>query len=98
MIEKRPFLRKGGYKVDVRGAALEVAKRMGIYQALIDENVNIKRAAFVAPNLKVFEYEEDILGFCSEGDIEVNRYDLCQILSKAVGEIEIIYTHVGLKL
>lgn len=91
VIEKHPFLRKGGYKVDVRGAALEIAKRMGIYQALIDENVNIERSKFVTPDLKVFEFESDLLGFCSEGDIEVNRYDLCQILSKAVGEIEIIY-------
>jgi hypothetical protein len=42
LIEKHPFLRKGGYKVDVRGTAIEVAKRMGIYQSLIDANVNIE--------------------------------------------------------
>ena len=32
IIERYPFARGGGYKVDVRGTALEVAKRMGIYQ------------------------------------------------------------------
>ena len=30
IIEKHPYVREGGYKVDVRGTALEVAKRMGI--------------------------------------------------------------------
>lgn len=98
VIEKHPCLRKGGYKVDVRGAALEVAKRMGIYQTLVDENVNIKRATLITPDLKMFEFESDILGFCSPGDIEVNRYDLCQILSKAVGEIEIIYNDSIIRL
>jgi len=91
IIERHPNLREGGYKVDVRGTALEVAKRMGIYQDLIDVNVNLKRSKLVTPSFKVFEFEGDILGHCSEGDIEVNRWDLTQILSKAVGEMEIIY-------
>lgn len=91
IVEKHPYLREGGYKVDVRGTALEVAKRMGIYQDLIDANVNLERSKLVTSNLKTFEFDGDMLGYCSEGDIEVNRFDLVQILSKAVGEIEIIY-------
>ncbi|MBM3183834.1 MAG: hypothetical protein FJZ64_00830 [Chlamydiae bacterium] len=91
IIEKHPFLRKGGYKVDVRGAALEVAKRMGIYPSLLDENVNIQRAQFITSDHKIFELDGDILGFCSKEDLEINRFDLCQILLKAVGEIEIIF-------
>ncbi|MDN3506026.1 MAG: FAD-dependent monooxygenase [Simkaniaceae bacterium] len=91
IVEKHPNLREGGYKVDVRGTALEVAKRMGIYQDLKDANVNIENSKFVTPSLKVLELDGDILGHCSEGDIEVNRWDLTQILSRATGEIEIIY-------
>lgn len=91
IVEKHPNLRKGGYKVDVRGTALEVAKRMEIYQDLVDANINLEGSKLVTPNLKTFEFEGDILGHCSEGDIEVNRWDLVQILSRAVGEIEIIY-------
>ena len=98
VIEKHPFLRKGGYKVDVRGAALEVAKRMGIYQAIIDANVNLEQSKFVTADLKVFQFEGDILGHCSEGDIEINRWDLSQIISKVVGEIEIIYNDSITKL
>lgn len=91
IIEKNSYVRGGGYKVDIRGTALEVAKRMGIYQDLLEANVNLVRSKFVFSDWKVFEFDGDFLGFSSEGDIEINRWDLAQILSEKVGEIEIIY-------
>lgn len=91
IIEKHPYVRGGGYKVDVRGTALEVAKRMGIYQDLLEANVNLVSSKFVSSDQKVFDFDGDILGHSSEGEIEINRWDLAQILSKKVGEIEIIY-------
>jgi 2-polyprenyl-6-methoxyphenol hydroxylase-like FAD-dependent oxidoreductase len=91
IIEKYPHVRGGGYKVDVRGTALEVAKRMGIYEDLLEANVNLAGSKFVSSDAKVFEFEGDILGHSSIGEIEINRWDLAQILSKKVGEIEIIY-------
>ncbi len=91
IVEKYSYVRGGGYKVDVRGTALEVAKRMGIYQDLLDANVNIISSKFVSSDQRVFEFDGDILGHSSEGEIEINRWDLAQILSKKVGEIEVIY-------
>ncbi|MBS0625161.1 MAG: FAD-dependent monooxygenase [Verrucomicrobia bacterium] len=91
IVEKYPSLRKGGYKVDVRGTALEVVRRMGIYPDLLNANVKLKRSQFVTPDLKVFEFEGDILGHPSEEDLDVNRWDLSQIIAMACGEIEIIY-------
>nr|WP_272913372.1 FAD-dependent monooxygenase [Criblamydia sequanensis] len=91
IIEKYPYVRGGGYKVDVRGTALEVAKRMGIYEDLLEANVNLVCSKFVSSGQKVFDFDGDILGHSSEGEIEINRWDLAQILSKKVGEIEIIY-------
>lgn len=91
IIERHPFVRGGGYKVDVRGTALEVAKRMGIYPDLLTANVNLARSKFVSSDQKVFEFEGDLLGHSSEGEIEINRWDLAQILSEKVGGIEIIY-------
>lgn len=102
IIERHPYVRGGGYKVDVRGTALEVAKRMGIYQDLLEANVNLVRSKFVSSDQKVFEFDGDILGHSSEGEIEINRWDLAQILSEKVGEIEIIYgdsiTKIGGKM
>lgn len=91
IIEKYPYVRGGGYKVDVRGTALEVAKRMGIYQDLLEANVNLVRSKFVSSDQRVFEFDGDILGYSSEGEIEINRWDLAQILSEKVDEIEVIY-------
>ncbi len=91
IIEKHPYVRVGGYKVDVRGTALEVAKRMEIYQDLLEANVNLVSSKFVSSDQKVFEFDGDILGNSSEGEIEIQRWDLVQILSKKTGEIEIIY-------
>ncbi len=91
IIERYPHARGGGYKVDVRGAALEVAKRMGIYQDLLEANVNLARSKIVFSDHKVFEFDGDVLGYSSEGDIEVNRWDLAQILSKKTAKIEIHY-------
>lgn len=91
IIERHSYVRGGGYKVDVRGTALEVAKRMGIYQDLAEANVNLVKSKFVSSDQKVFEFDGDILGHSSEGEIEINRWDLAQILSEKVGEIEIIY-------
>lgn len=91
IIEKHSCVRGGGYKVDVRGTALEVAKRMGIYQDLLEANVNLVGSKFVSSDQKVFEFDGDILGHSSEGEIEINRWDLAQILCKKVGEVEVIY-------
>ena len=34
VVEQASALRTGGYKVDVRGAAVEVLKRMGLFEAI----------------------------------------------------------------
>jgi 2-polyprenyl-6-methoxyphenol hydroxylase-like FAD-dependent oxidoreductase len=87
VVERYPHARGGGYKVDVRGTALEVAKRMGIYQDLLDAKVNLLRSKFVSSDGKVIELDGDILGFSSEGEIEVNRWDLAQIISKKIDKV-----------
>ncbi len=91
IIEKHPCIRGGGYKVDVRGTALEVAKRMGIYHDLLDANVNLIRSKWIFSDQKVIECDGALLGYSSEGEIEINRWDLAHIISKKIGEIEVVY-------
>ena len=91
IIEKSSHERVGGYKVDVRGTALEVARRMGIYEELLEANVNLVRSKFVFSDDKIFEFEGDLLGHSSEGEIEINRWNLAQILCKKINQVEIIY-------
>lgn len=47
VIERAPQLRDGGYPVDVRFEAVQVAKRMGIWPRLQQEKTTIKEMAFV---------------------------------------------------
>ncbi|MCH9611761.1 MAG: hypothetical protein S4CHLAM102_02350 [Chlamydiia bacterium] len=98
IVEKHPTLREGGYKVDIRGVALEVADQMGIREDLFRSNVNLNGSVLVTPKFKHHHFAADILGHTSAQDIEINRWDLVQIIAKAVGEVEIIYndtiTHI----
>ena len=36
LVEKSPCLRTGGYKIDLRGVALEILKQMGIYSTIVE--------------------------------------------------------------
>jgi 2-polyprenyl-6-methoxyphenol hydroxylase-like FAD-dependent oxidoreductase len=59
IIEKCLLQRTGGYKVDIRGAALEVVKRMGIYEELLADNFNLSRSKFILSDGKIFEFDGD---------------------------------------
>ncbi len=79
LVEMAKGLRRGGSPIDVRGEALDVAKQMGILEKIkekelihTNEIVNTKNETLVTFNLnKQTEYE---------GDIEIYREDLAQIL------------------
>ncbi len=64
---------------------------MGVYDDLLTVNVNLIKSKFVTSDEKVFEFDGDLLGYSSEGEIEVNREDLVEILSKRAGKIDTIY-------
>jgi 2-polyprenyl-6-methoxyphenol hydroxylase-like FAD-dependent oxidoreductase len=47
IVEQAPQLRTGGYKIDLRGAAVKVVKHMGLYEPVCDASVDMISAAFV---------------------------------------------------
>src|ERR1700680_4067898 len=47
VIERAPHLREGGYPVDVRHEAVQVARRMGIWSRLQQEKTNSGEISFV---------------------------------------------------
>src|SRR5690242_10728873 len=47
VIERADSLRTGGYKVDIRGAALDVIKKMGVYSTVCSAKTDIKGATIV---------------------------------------------------
>src|SRR5687768_154261 len=77
VVERAPALRDGGYKVDVRGAAVEVLKRTGVYAAARAEDTGMRRVTYVtATGRKVAALDANLLMGRRGDDIEVMRGDL----------------------
>lgn len=93
LIERHPSLRTGGYKIDLRGVALEILKRMGIYATIVEQRTAIKHALCIdRQGNKVSQMSADFCGTRLEGvDLEIMRGNLCVIIKEAVGEIECLY-------
>ena len=100
LIEKSPSLRTGGYKIDLRGVALEILKQMGIYSTIVENQTVIAHAVCVdEKGNQVTQMSRDLLGTRLEGiDLEIMRGTLCLIIQKAIGEIDCLFgdsiTHI----
>jgi 2-polyprenyl-6-methoxyphenol hydroxylase-like FAD-dependent oxidoreductase len=92
VVERHPLLRTGGYKIDIRGAAIEVIKKMGAYPVVLEGITEIQGATIIDSSGKpATELTADLCGGRVEGDIEIMRGDLCEILFKHIGEIDSLF-------
>lgn len=92
IVEKHPSLRTGGYKIDIRGVALEVVKRMGVYSSIVDGRTDIRGAMIVnSAGKQATNMSADLCGGRVEGDLEIMRGDLCEILLRQVGDVESLF-------
>lgn len=92
IIETAPTLRTGGYKIDIRGAALDVIRRMGIYEAVKRANTDMQGARLVDKSGKIIsEMKGDAFGHRLRDDQEIMRGTLCQILLNQIPDVEIIF-------
>ncbi|OIK08833.1 FAD-dependent oxidoreductase [Bacillus sp. MUM 116] len=81
VIERAPSLRPGGYGVDIRGAAITVLKRMGIFDQVCDADTNMSGVYFVNSKGKIEgQISEASMGNQKGLDIEIMRDDLSNIL------------------
>ncbi|QLZ68391.1 hypothetical protein FOLKNPGA_01169 [Legionella sp. PC1000] len=92
IVERAPALLTGGYKIDVRGAALHVLRRMDIYEAVVAESTDMQGALLVDRNGKVIqEMSGNEFGHRVGDDVEIIRGTLCQILMDQVLDSEFIF-------
>ncbi|MFG1609944.1 FAD-dependent monooxygenase [Actinoplanes sp. NPDC049265] len=93
IVERAPALREGGYKVDVRGTAIEVLKRTGVYCAARARDTGMRQVTYVTKSGgKVAAVDADLLMGRRGDDIEVMRGDLVRILADAAAPVtEFIY-------
>ncbi|WP_405485714.1 FAD-dependent monooxygenase [Nocardia sp. NBC_00511] len=84
VVEQAPSLREGGYKVDIRGAAMDVIERMGLTGEIRKASTDMRGGAWVDANGKTLTtLGPDLIGMRAPGDDEVLRGDLARILFDA---------------
>lgn len=93
IVEKHPVLRTGGYKIDLRGVALDILKRMNVYDAIVEQRTAIDYAVCIdREGNQVSQMSADLCGTRLEGiDLEIMRGNLCLIFKDAVGEAEYLF-------
>src|SRR5262245_18030547 len=81
IVERAPSLVTGGYKIDVRGTALEVLRRMGAHDAVVASSTQMQGALLVDREGEVISrMTGDEFGHRVGEDLEIVRGTLCEIL------------------
>jgi 2-polyprenyl-6-methoxyphenol hydroxylase-like FAD-dependent oxidoreductase len=85
LIEKFAKIRKGGHALDVRGVAIDLVKRMGIYEKICNMRTQVEYGRYVDAEGNIL-HEEKGERFCfRQGeDVEIIRGDLVEILIDAI--------------
>jgi 2-polyprenyl-6-methoxyphenol hydroxylase-like FAD-dependent oxidoreductase len=92
IVERAPSSLTGGYKIDVRGTALQVLRRMGIHDAVIAASTDMQGALLVDKDGKVVnKMSGDEFGHRVGEDLEIVRGTLCQILMDRISDAEFIF-------
>lgn len=88
VLERASSLRDGGQAVDVRGAALDVLRAMGIEPAVRARRTRLRGSSIIDRNGRELRRNEGWTlsgGRLDSDDIEVFRDDLCALLAGALG-------------
>ncbi|WP_432143019.1 FAD-dependent monooxygenase [Streptomyces sp. bgisy084] len=93
VVERAPELRTGGYKVDIRGAAVEVAERMGILADIQRASTDMRTGAYVNDDGKrIATLPAAIFGARVGRDDEIMRGDLPRILyERTRADVEYVF-------
>ena len=93
VVERAPARRTGGYKVDVRGAAVEVLKRMDLFEAARTADTGMRHITYVRPDGRpIARLDANLLMGRRGDDLELFRTDLSRILYDATaGDVEYVF-------
>jgi 2-polyprenyl-6-methoxyphenol hydroxylase-like FAD-dependent oxidoreductase len=93
VVERAPALREGGYKVDIRGAAADVLRRMGLLDEVHRAGTNMRGVSFVnRDNRPIATMSADFMMGREGDDAEIMRGDLARIIHAATQrDVEYIF-------
>ncbi|WP_040156779.1 FAD-dependent monooxygenase [Mobilicoccus massiliensis] len=87
VVEQAEGLRDGGYKVDIRGSAVDVIDRLGLLEPVRAADCGVRAGSVVGADGRVVAaMKGDTLGGRGREDVEIERGDLVRILADAAGE------------
>ncbi|MGW1676644.1 FAD-dependent monooxygenase [Saccharopolyspora sp. NPDC002376] len=91
VVERAPAIRDGGYAIDVRGAAVTVAERMGILTELREARTGMRGMTIVdGGNRELASVRMDEL-VNGDGDVELMRGTLSRILHERTDGVEYLF-------
>ncbi|HEX6683498.1 MAG TPA: FAD-dependent monooxygenase [Candidatus Limnocylindrales bacterium] len=93
VVERAPALRDAGYKVDIRGAAVEVVSRMGILEAIRARATAMRTATqYDGRGRPIAVLDAELFGGRHSGDLEIMRGDLNRVLYQLTqGQVEYLF-------
>jgi 2-polyprenyl-6-methoxyphenol hydroxylase-like FAD-dependent oxidoreductase len=94
IVERAPSFVTGGYKIDVRGTALDVLRRMGAHDAVVASSTQMQGALLVDREGNVNNrMTGDEFGHRVGGDLEIVRGKLFEILMARTAGVDVIFGH-----
>lgn len=88
LIEKSACIRKGGQGLDIRGVAIDIVKKMGIYEQICKMRTQVECGRYVdAVGKTLHEERGEKFSFRQDEDVEIPRGDLVEILMKTIDSV-----------
>ena len=76
---------KGGQALDIRGVAVDLAKRMGVFEQICKMRTRVELGRYVDPEGNTLHEEKgERAGFRQDEEVEIIRGDLIDILMNAI--------------
>ena len=93
VVERAPELRTGGYKVDIRGVAIDVVERMGLLPDIQRAGTDMRTGAYVNDDgERIATLPADIFGARVGRDDEIMRGELARLLhDRTKGGVEYLF-------
>lgn len=92
VVERATDIRDGGYKVDIRGSALQVVEKMGLLDDIRARVTDVRAGSVVdGRGRRVASMDGDTFGGRSHGDAELLRGDLHRLLFEATSGVEYLW-------
>lgn len=92
VVERAAGIRDGGYKIDIRGAALSVVEGMGLLDDVRARVTDVRAGSVVdSAGRRVASMDGDTFGGREHGDAELLRGDLQRLLFEATDGVEYLW-------